>query len=56
MNIEELKKIFDNCEIIDEKIFVQSNVFKLLDFVKNSLTLFNVNKICLFSHIAKTRQ
>ena len=43
MNIEELKKIFDNCEIIGEKIFVQSNVFKLLDFVKNNYG-FNVLK------------
>ena len=36
MNIEEIKKVFDNCEIVNEKICVKSDIFRLLDFIKNN--------------------
>ena len=36
MNIEALKNIAQDCELIGEKIFVSDNVFNVIDFVKNT--------------------
>lgn len=43
MNINELKNVFNNCEIIGEKIVVKSEIFKTLDFIKNNYG-FNILK------------
>lgn len=36
MNISELKGIFDNCELIDDKIVVHSDIDKTLEFIRDS--------------------
>ena len=36
MNIEVLKNIVQNCELVGEKIVVSDNVFNVIDFVKNT--------------------
>lgn len=36
MNIEALKNIAQDCELIGEKIFVKDNIFNVVDFVKNT--------------------
>ncbi len=36
MNIEELKNIFGDCELTEDKIIIKSNLKKTLDFVKQN--------------------
>ena len=36
MNIEVLKNIVQNCELVGEKIVISDNVFNVIDFVKNT--------------------
>ena len=36
MNITEFEKIFDGCQIIGDKIFVKSNIYKALDFIRKT--------------------
>ena len=36
MNINEFKNIFNNCEIVGEKIVVKSDIAKVIDFIKNN--------------------
>ncbi len=36
MNIEELKNIFGDCELTEDKIVIKSNLKKTLDFVKQN--------------------
>lgn len=35
MDINNLKNIFENCELCDDKIVVKSDSFKIIEFVKN---------------------
>ena len=43
MNIEELKNIFDDCELNGNKICVKNNLHKIVDFIKNNYS-FNMLK------------
>lgn len=36
MNLEQFKKIFDNCDIVDNKITVATNIKAVLDFIKRT--------------------
>lgn len=36
MNVNELKNIFNNCELIGEKIIVKSDLAKIIDFIKTN--------------------
>lgn len=36
MNIEELKNVFGDCELTEDKIILKSNLKKTLEFVKNN--------------------
>ncbi len=36
MNIENLKNIVQNCELIGEKIVVSDNILNVIDFIKNT--------------------
>ena len=43
MNINELKNTFNDCELVGEKIIIKSNLYKTLEFVKDSYG-FNILK------------
>lgn len=43
MNVNELKNIFNNCELIGEKIIVKSDLAKIIDFIKTNYG-FNILK------------
>ena len=36
MDLSELKKLVESAELVEDKIFVQSNIAQTLDFIKNS--------------------
>lgn len=36
MNISEFINIFENCEILNDKIIIKNNLFKAVEFIKNN--------------------